>query len=67
MNRWQKQTLFVLRNEYGRIVGISETIPTQGTETTEKTLRKAYSASEDASKRITEYAKRKKRLWMGGD
>lgn len=70
MNRWQRQTMFVLRNDAGVIVGISETVPKEYRESTEIAVKQAYSASQDARKKLTEYQRKKiadKKTWMGGD
>lgn len=68
--RWQKQTMYVLRSDSGVIVGLSETIPDGYSFAEEKTVIEAYSASKNASSKLTEYQKKKieaKRLWMGVD
>lgn len=70
MNTWTRQLFYVLRNAQGVIVGLSETQPSEYSPTTTEARDKAYRATNDVEKQITEYAKRKrneKRLWMGGD
>lgn len=69
MNQWYKQTLFVLRDSTGRIVGISETIPSNDKVTTKEAVERAYSASDDAAMKVLERTRNRRanKRWMGGD
>lgn len=67
---WEKIELYVFKDRNGVVVRISEKMPSEYSFAQSQAVREAYRASEEPSKRITEYARRKiaeKKKRMGGD
>jgi hypothetical protein len=66
--KWMKQTMYIKRDSNGVIVRCEEHRPSDYKSLYEQRREKAYRATENAEKQITEYARRKmaeKRNRMG--